>query len=59
MINKLILVLLFKIFTFSTAYAEHQADKGDGHWEVVIDNFKDDEFWVTPIVFLVPHGIDI
>ena len=38
---------------------EHQADKGDGHWEVVIDNFKDDEFWVTPIVFLVPHGIDI
>ena len=43
----------------SVFHKEHQADKGDGHWEVVIDNFKDDETWVTPVVFLVPHGIDL
>ena len=43
----------------SVFYKEHQADKGDGHWEVVIDNFKDDDFWLTPVVFLVPHGIEI
>ncbi len=43
----------------SVFHKEHPADKGDGHWEVIIDNFKDDDMWVTPVVFLVPHGIDL
>ena len=43
----------------SVFHKEHQADKGDGYWEVIIDNFKDDDFWLTPVVYLLPNGIDI
>lgn len=43
----------------SVFHKEHQVDKGDGHWEIVIDNFKDDDFWLTPVVFFVPHGIKL
>lgn len=35
----------------------HEADKGDGHWEIVISDFKDDDSWLVPVVYLVPHGI--
>ena len=38
---------------------DHQADKGDGSWEILIDNFQDDDFWVVPVVYLVPVGIDL
>ncbi len=43
----------------SVFHKKHQADKGEVYWEIIIDNFKDDDFWLTPVVFLVPHGIDI
>ena len=38
---------------------DHPADKGDGSWEILIDNFQDDDFWVVPVVYLVPVGIDL
>ena len=41
----------------SEFYRDHPADKGDGHWEIVIDNFVDDDFWLIPSVILVPKGI--
>jgi hypothetical protein len=41
----------------SEFYKDHPADKGDGSWEIVIDDFVDDDFWLIPSVMLVPRGI--
>ena len=38
---------------------DHPADNGDGSWKILIDNFKDDDEWLVPVVYLVPVGIDI